>query len=95
MTIERAEGSAQGVLRSLEHRIAHLEEARQRAMREGEELGPRVEELHEQLAAPFKHQADLDIKRQRLGEVNDAINREAEPAPSQPVETRRTPMPRP
>jgi hypothetical protein len=94
MTIERAEGSAQGVLRSLEHRIAHLEEARQRAAREGEELGPRVKELREQLAAPFKHQADLDLKRQRLDEVNEAINREADPPAPSPAESNTGPSPR-
>jgi chromosome segregation ATPase len=70
------------VLRSLEHRIAHLEDARSRALREGLELQPRMEELREQLEAPFKHQGDLDAKRQRLQEVNEAVNAEAEPQPA-------------
>jgi len=86
ITIERSEGSAQGVLRSLEHRIAHLEATRDRAVREGQELQPRVEELREQLAAPFKHQADLGEKRARLAEVNKAIEQDAEPEPSPPAE---------
>jgi N12 class adenine-specific DNA methylase len=94
MAIDRSEGSAQGVLRSVEHRIAHLEGARERAVREGEDLGPRVVELREQITTPFKHQADLDIKRERLGEVTEAINREAEPAPGQNP-TPEGPTPRP
>jgi hypothetical protein len=82
ITIERAEGSAQGVLRSLEHRIAHLEEARERAQREREDLAPRVEELREQINTPFKHEAELDLRKQRLRAVSEAISVEAEAAES-------------
>lgn len=82
---DRDEGAPQSVLRSLEHRMAHLESTKGRAERDLAEHRPRRDELAAQLDQPFKHQADLDAKRQRLAEVTREIERDAEPATAPPT----------